>query len=83
LALLFQQKWLTKLLGYDFNVEYKKGVKNNVADALSRKEEWDTDIDIETNTEMIMSFLSIPRADWVEELKTQYAFDLELQPLLV
>ena len=34
-----QQKWLSKLLGYAFIVEYKKGSKNVVADALSRRGE--------------------------------------------
>ena len=31
-----QQKWLAKLLGYAFVVEYKKGSDNRVVDALSR-----------------------------------------------
>ncbi|XP_041009333.1 uncharacterized protein LOC121253378 [Juglans microcarpa x Juglans regia] len=31
-----QQKWVSKLLGYDFSVEYKSGKTNQVADALSR-----------------------------------------------
>lgn len=31
-----QQKWISKLLGYDFSVEYKRGRENNVVDALSR-----------------------------------------------
>ena len=32
-----QQKWVTKMLGYDFEIIYKKGKLNVVVDALSRK----------------------------------------------
>jgi hypothetical protein len=33
-----QQKWVNKMLGYDFEIIYKKMNKNVVADALSRKD---------------------------------------------
>jgi hypothetical protein len=34
-----KQKLVTKILGYDFEIIYKKGKKNFGADALSRKDE--------------------------------------------
>jgi len=34
-----QQKWVTKMMGYDFEIIYKKGKHNFVEDALSRKNE--------------------------------------------
>lgn len=33
-----QQKWVTKMQGYDFEIVYMKGKDNIVVDALSRKE---------------------------------------------
>jgi hypothetical protein len=34
-----QQKWVTKLFGYDYEIIYKKGKDNVVLDALSQKYE--------------------------------------------
>lgn len=39
LTTLVQQKWVSKLLGFDYSIQYKKGKENLVADALSRRQE--------------------------------------------
>ncbi|GKB97903.1 transposon ty3-G gag-pol polyprotein [Tanacetum coccineum] len=58
-----QARWLPKLMGYDFRVEYKKGVTNRGADALSRQPEF--------------SFLAVSHvtAGWWAELQQEVKRD--------
>ncbi|KAI9157677.1 hypothetical protein LWI28_026180 [Acer negundo] len=37
---LEQQKWVSKVLGYDYEIIYRQGVENSAADALSREGEY-------------------------------------------
>ena len=46
------------MLGYDFEIIYKKGKKNVVANALSRKDE---------DVEALLSAISIIQTDWIAE----------------
>ncbi|KAF5470266.1 hypothetical protein F2P56_010790, partial [Juglans regia] len=72
-----QQKWVSKLLGYDIKVEHKKGTENRVDDALSRRDEG-----IKQDLEVSISALSIPTAEWWEEIKEGYPKDPFTQNLL-
>ena len=73
-----QQKWITKLLGYSFVVEYKKGRENKVADALSRVQ---SSVD---NSSLAASLYSIsfPCPLWLDSLKDSYKSDEGYQDLL-
>ena len=65
LATIPQHHWVSKLLGFDFTVEYKPGRMNVVADALSRR-------DAETAT---IHAVSAPSFDLLAEFRAAAAND--------
>jgi hypothetical protein len=60
LSLEEQQKWANNILGYDFEIIYKKGKKHVIADALSRKDE---------DVEALLCAISIIQPDWIIEAR--------------
>lgn len=67
-----QQRWLGKLLGYEFVVQYIKGNENRVANALSRQ----------GKEKISLLLLSMPTLGWVKEIKKTYEQDPKLLQLV-
>jgi hypothetical protein len=55
-----QQKWVTKILGYDFEIVYKKRKQDVVANELSRKDE---------DVEAFLCVISIIQPNWIIEAR--------------
>ena len=66
LSLEEQHKLVTKILGYDIEIIYKKWKENVVADALSRKYE---------DVEALLYVISIIQPDWIAEAMDEWKND--------
>jgi hypothetical protein len=63
---------LTKILGYDYAIIYKKGKENIVVDAFSRKHKKDDSL--------FELFLLVP--NWIEEVSQEWLTHLTISRLI-
>ena len=61
------------MLGYDFEIIYKKGKRNMVADALSRKDE---------DVEALLCAISIIQPNFIVEPREQWRIDVSVLTLI-
>ena len=61
------------MLGYEFEIIYKKGKLNFVADALSRKDE---------EVEALLCAISILQPDWITKARDEWKKDEEVWTLI-
>ncbi|CAA7021556.1 unnamed protein product [Microthlaspi erraticum] len=67
------QRWLTRIMGYDFDIEYKVGSENKVADGLSRI--------VHPTTTLLMS-LTIPTSLQIHDLFKEVDESEEIQKII-
>lgn len=74
LSTLFQQKWLAKLMGLDYETVYKKGKDNVAADSLSRLCESQDDGEIKEITTL--------QSGWLTDITNSYTADSAVQKIV-
>ena len=62
-----QQKWVTKLFVYGYEIIYKKGKENVVAHALSRK--YEEDGSLFSLSFIVPDWLQVVRREWLQDPK--------------
>ena len=67
-----QHKWVSKIQVFDFNILYKKGKENRVADNLSRKHDSDASL----------CAISIVVLEWISEVQSEYVKDPETRKII-
>lgn len=67
-----QLLWLTKLLPFDYTIEYKQGVKNKVADGLSSM----------SGAELLALVISNTSSELLQDIEDSWSSDAELKALI-
>lgn len=78
MGIVSQQRWISKLLGYDFVIQYKIGKEDRVRDALSQKFE-----DTLDERDLSISLLSFYTPSQVTKLMDYYLQDSNTNVLLL
>jgi len=71
ISITAQQRWWLKLLGYEYEIEYKWGKENSAIDALSRVE----------GPKTLMA-ISLPVPHWLESIQGEKRTNSDLQALV-
>lgn len=69
---MLQQKWSTKLLDYDYEIRYRRGLENRVADGLSRLHEKEGQLNV----------ITIIKPQWYQDILDSYANDVVVTDLI-
>jgi hypothetical protein len=67
---LEQQKWVTKLFGYDYEIIYKKGKDNVVVDALSQK--YEEEGSLFSLSFIVPDWLKAVHQEWLQDSKSSH-----------
>jgi hypothetical protein len=65
-----QQKWVTKLIGYDYEIIYKKGKDNVRVDALSWK--YEDEGSLFSHSFIVPDWLQAVRQEWLQDPKSSH-----------
>jgi hypothetical protein len=65
-----KQKWVTKLFGYDYEIIYKKGQDNVMADALSQK--YEDEGSLFSLSFIVPDWLQAVRQEWLQDPKSSH-----------